>query len=289
MKKIIIFYLFFSTLLIISYGLKQKTPFIYNDHSETKAAILDFFSNSFTKKTHLNLAFKLLFGFGNILHYKVTQDLERLLLWPLISFNGLHLYLLLKSLKLNRFQKFRISYFKILNWSEKYFSKNYQIYGLILIGSLVAFYFNSLESFVLSLFFIMTFKLTEYKSRLDSILIYSLTYLVLAIYFERNFSFFACAFSYFLILIYKKTYKLMLILLVSLIYIRHFIFDFVIKFFIEFIHQASAITYIDQTSATVLLFLVLFICYWKKRPWPILFFIIFHANWVYTPPIYLSK
>jgi hypothetical protein len=306
MNRILIYYTVSAILLCwLSYLEHNKTSISSTSNSAFYQWIEPKLESNFDQKSKGVLLLKLVTGHGPTLHHTVKKPFEDLYLYSLITFNGLHLFLILEVFNLNKKKKFKklVTAFALFaSFSPTIFKKNlYYLNFLKKINSLYLFYFSQLIIGILSYLFqkefsfIFCFIFTGFYFFMRSIprsqQIWNLTIiqLMIALALNKSFSIFGLFFSIILIRIFIKFYAgFFVIFFISLLGKFKWI-NFLINFNFSIITKLAVFSNSFKIEACLFLLLTMLICQITKSKWPWIIFAIFNAGIAFTPVIHYSR
>lgn len=210
----------------------------------------------------------------------MKDAIENLYLWPLFSFNLLHLQLILNSFFLKP-----LSLFKLL--PKKLQFKKLSMFYTAFFFSLI---FKNYFSLIFSMAFILTLKINQTKSSRDAFINFMLLYLFTCSLMEIDFSMLGMMVSLFAINYFRKNFKIFFwfFFFLSISKKLKIILSLnqIIKSTLEIINN---ITFIDHTHSTILLFIIVFLIKRTKNIWWIALFFLLRSELVFSPAIYYSK
>jgi hypothetical protein len=234
----------------------------------------------------------MIFGIKNKILKPMANDIEHLFLWSLFSLNFFHIGIWIKLLA--QFINPKIKKVKIFNLLDYFVKKitlsKYRFYLLLFTYSYLVALLQGYLSAVFTIIFIGTYYHIQDETRLDKLILMIVSYLLICIYLEKNFSFIGFIISGAILFYFEKIYSFLLFsMLVSLVTQKKLWINFLFKSLFSSLHLLSILTYLDSIHATVILCFTLFLIYLTKKYWLIVIVIILHSEPAFTPTIFFSK
>jgi hypothetical protein len=234
----------------------------------------------------------MIFGIKNQISKPIANDIEHLFLWSLFSLNFFHIGIWIKLIAqiFNPNIK-KINIFNILNiFVKKITLSQFRFYILLFLYSWMVALLQGYLSAVFTIVFIGSYYHIQDETRLDKLILMIVSYLLICIYLEKNFSFIGFMLSGLFIFYFEKIYPCLLFsIFISLVTQKKLWINFLFKSLFSGLHSLSILTNLDSLHSTVLLSFTLFLIYLTKKYWLIIFVIILHSEPAFTPTIFYSK
>lgn len=310
MNRILIYYTICCLLLGRLYYLElHKVNF-----SETPPSIIyrwleTRIENNFQQKSKGVMLYKLVTGGGPSLHYTIKKPFEDLYLYSLISFNGLHLYLMLTMLRLNRQKRIRNaltlmafssahspSILKSFLMQLKFFFprlKNFRsihlFYGIQLIIGIFAYLNQQDFSFIFCFifggfyFFMRTFSKSKQLWHL------AIIQLLISIALNKSFSILGLLISIIIVYLFTKLYMFLFLLLIVSLTGHYLWVNTLVSFSFTLLKNVALISSSFKIQSCLFLLLTMFGTKLTKAKWPWLIYALLSSGIAFTPIIHYSK
>lgn len=306
MYRILIYYTVSATLLCwLSYLEHKNSTVPPKTNSTFYQWIEPKLECNFDQKSKGILLLKLVTGHGPTLHYTVKRPFEDLYLYSLITFNGLHFYLMLEIFNLNKKKKFK----KLITTLALFISFSPTIFKKVLIhfnfikkvNSLYVFYilqtiigifsylFQKEFSFIFCFVFSGYYFFMRSSPRLIQIWHLIIIQLLIALALNKSFSIIGLLISIILIRIYIKFYAgIFALLFISMLGKFKWI-NFLINTSFNLLCKLALFSNSFKLDACFFLLCTMLVCRFTKNKWPLIIWAFLNAGIAFTPTIHYSR